>query len=288
MLFGHEVKTRHEYKTIKNLQGKKQVFGAGFVDKTGIRVNFEKVFWEDYVLVVILRGEGVYIDEETGKKYPLKAGNYFQRFPNKVHTVILDPDSNWYEFFIAVPSSLFDLLDNMKGVNSSEIVGNIAMTSKLFDRFIAYADMVSSVSDSEIYTLLPEACAIITDCINGIEKQNVISEFMLNSKKYLEKTYNKKSDIEEYCRKNGCSYVSFRTKFKRQFGMSPYQYRIHVRMDKAVELLCNLDYSIKDIASILGYSTQYEFSNHFKKYFSISPSKFRKNRIETMKSVLQK
>ena len=279
MLFGHQIETRHEYKTFQNADGEEQSFGAGFFDKSGNGVNFEKVFEQNYVLVIVLRGEGILLDKQTGVEYSLKAGSYFQRLPNRVHSLILESDSRWCEFFVIIPATLFGILKSMNGVDSEALVGDLELTSNLVDRFVAYVDFVASVSNSMVYSLLPEVCALITDCINGVKRQSVVSEFLINAKHYLEESYNKKSDIEDYCRKNGCSYVSFRTKFKRQFGMSPYQYRIHCRMDKAVEFLCNLDHSIKDIADMLGYSTQYEFSNHFKKYFSVSPNKFRKNRL---------
>ena len=67
--------------------------------------------------------------------------------------------------------------------------------------------------------------------------------------------------------------------FKEKTGTSPVDYFIHMKMQKACELLGTTTYSIKKIASILGYSDPYYFSRRFKSVMNVSPKIYREKNI---------
>jgi AraC family transcriptional regulator len=62
--------------------------------------------------------------------------------------------------------------------------------------------------------------------------------------------------------------------FKKAIGLTPGQYIFHLKMNKASVLLYERKYSVKQIASFLGYSDAYSFSKAFKKFYNIPPSRF--------------
>lgn len=64
---------------------------------------------------------------------------------------------------------------------------------------------------------------------------------------------------------------------KNLYGMSPRTRLIHLRMQKAIDLLQYREWTISMIALRLGYKDPYNFTHRFKKYFGCSPSKYRKN-----------
>lgn len=59
------------------------------------------------------------------------------------------------------------------------------------------------------------------------------------------------------------------------YGISPKRYLTELRLKRAKELLLG-DYSIGDIAQIVGYRDIYHFSNSFKDEFGITPSEYRR------------
>jgi len=71
------------------------------------------------------------------------------------------------------------------------------------------------------------------------------------------------------------SYDNFRRRFKAQIGMSPNQYFLSVKMDKAKELLLFTDQEVKDIGLQLGFTDPYYFSRVFKERTGLSPVHFR-------------
>ena len=75
--------------------------------------------------------------------------------------------------------------------------------------------------------------------------------------------------------KSGLSYVQFLRRFKSCTGMSPSDYVITLRIQKAQSMLAQTDLRIKDIALACGFENEYYFSNFFKKHTALSPTAFR-------------
>ncbi|NNF35757.1 MAG: helix-turn-helix transcriptional regulator [Saprospiraceae bacterium] len=71
---------------------------------------------------------------------------------------------------------------------------------------------------------------------------------------------------------------SFKLKFKKVTGYSPYQFYLKIKMEKAKELLLNSNKSISEIGYICGYTNLSHFSRQFKKEFGVLPSVITKNR----------
>jgi AraC-like DNA-binding protein len=75
------------------------------------------------------------------------------------------------------------------------------------------------------------------------------------------------------------SYSKFRREFKKRSGEAPGSYRKRKRFEKAQIILAENNLTIGQIAEKLGYVDIYTFSKHFKKYFGISPTEFRKGKV---------
>jgi len=82
-------------------------------------------------------------------------------------------------------------------------------------------------------------------------------------------------DLKKYCNTNGWGYESFRKAFKRTIGISPGKYMVRRRLDEACRLLRSTKKKISQVSIDLGYKSQYEFSNQFKRQFGVFPTQFR-------------
>lgn len=91
---------------------------------------------------------------------------------------------------------------------------------------------------------------------------------------YIELNYNKisVSDIVEHIGINR-SYL-YRI-FKKQFGISPQEYLIKYRLEKAAALLQETSDSIIVISHDIGYEDSLAFSKAFKKHYGMSPKHYR-------------
>lgn len=63
--------------------------------------------------------------------------------------------------------------------------------------------------------------------------------------------------------------------FTKQIGLSPINYAINKRIQEAKNLLSTTNYSIRDIASIVGFSNSSYFSQMFRKVTGITPKNYR-------------
>lgn len=81
-------------------------------------------------------------------------------------------------------------------------------------------------------------------------------------------------DFKSLSRAFGYSYSSFRNKFKERIGRSPHEYLTELRLDRAVELLNSGQYTVSEVASMVGYDDGAYFSRVFRRKKGCSPSSF--------------
>jgi AraC-like DNA-binding protein len=84
--------------------------------------------------------------------------------------------------------------------------------------------------------------------------------------------------IEAMCEKVHYSPPHLHRLCQAQFGKSPIQKLIHLRIKRAKSLLQNTRWPVQHIASYVGYTNIFNFSKSFKKLVGVSPSEFRRGR----------
>jgi AraC family transcriptional activator of pyochelin receptor len=70
--------------------------------------------------------------------------------------------------------------------------------------------------------------------------------------------------------------------FRELFQTSSYQYRLHLCLKKAKQLLEETDDTIDQIATKVGFDTYNGFSTAFKKAFHIAPTEYRNQQEEVL------
>lgn len=89
--------------------------------------------------------------------------------------------------------------------------------------------------------------------------------------------YSRKITINDAARHVGLDRSYLGSIFNSQTGMTPQEYLVHLRMDKACGLMQNSSLSIGDIARSVGYDDQLLFSKVFRKYKGLCPRDYRKS-----------
>ena len=64
--------------------------------------------------------------------------------------------------------------------------------------------------------------------------------------------------------------------FKKVTGLTPLQFRIHLRMEKAKVMLTETTLPIHEIAALIGYADSLYFSKQFTGYTGMAPLTYRK------------
>ncbi len=81
--------------------------------------------------------------------------------------------------------------------------------------------------------------------------------------------------LEALSRQAGFSRFHFIRAFRQAYGLTPYQYLMERRIDKAKNLLANSDHSVTDICFIVGFHSLGSFSNLFRRLVGKSPGRYR-------------
>lgn len=103
---------------------------------------------------------------------------------------------------------------------------------------------------------------------------------------YIEKRYNQDISLEEVANHVHLSPNYFCSIFKSTTGRSFVEYITNLRIEKAKEMLMDLDYTIYHIADAVGYNDPRYFSRVFKTITGKTPSQYR-NSILVPKAVFQ-
>lgn len=100
---------------------------------------------------------------------------------------------------------------------------------------------------------------------------------------FMKSNINKKITVDEMALNQNLSTSHFSSLFRKSTGIAPVNYFIHLKMQKACQLLFSTNEKIKDVALKLGYDDQYYFSRIFKKQMNISPENYRSStKIDTI------
>jgi AraC-like DNA-binding protein len=82
--------------------------------------------------------------------------------------------------------------------------------------------------------------------------------------------------IADIAREAGLSRFHFIRLFESVFGVTPHQYRIGARVDRAKDLLASGSYSVTDACMEVGFSSLGSFSGLFSRRVGIPPSAYRR------------
>jgi AraC-like DNA-binding protein len=98
-----------------------------------------------------------------------------------------------------------------------------------------------------------------------------IDERIQQAQLIIARRYHETIIVEELARQLHIGYSYFRQAFKAQTGLSPKQYQLQIRLQKAQDFLANTSRSVGEIAEILGFNTAYHLSNQFKNHVGLAP-----------------
>lgn len=111
----------------------------------------------------------------------------------------------------------------------------------------------------------------IKEYLNGLSKRqlNIIIE-------YIESHLEQDLGLKELAFLLHMSPHYFCQLFKQSMGMTPHQYVIKTRVDRAKELLLSGKYRIAQVALMVGFANQSHLNRHFKKFIGVTPGKIGK------------
>ena len=158
----------------------------------------------------------------------------------------------------------------------------------LITNFMKRASFQDKISENDIsfykqliisYLYRKQSSSEIASSIQSPE--DPLLERVREASKYINANFDKDINLDDIASKVACNKYSFSHKFKKEIGISPYQYLIKQRLKKAKELLLYTNLSVNNISEKVGFSNYNSFYKLFLKEFKITPlsmrERFQKN-----------
>ncbi len=103
------------------------------------------------------------------------------------------------------------------------------------------------------------------------------SQMVEQAKALLVSVPTREIGLTDLAKKLNVSYSSFRRTFREHTGVSPHQYRIHLKVSAAREMLRSTSLAVKEIGYRCGFEDEQYFCRIFKQQTGDTPSRFRKS-----------
>lgn len=252
--------------------------GAGIIMKPTVEGGYRDRLMADYVAVYVLRGKGVYVDE-AGVATRVDAGCFIQMPAGRKHTVEHDPDGQWAECWLTLDGRFCDELARLGAIDLSRRVLRPGVDLELVDRFERLLHDLNHAPDAALGGTLSRAHELLAYAFDADARRRAPhphAAMVDTACATLGRDFDQRPDVAALAASLGLSYERFRKVFRDRVGVSPGEYRIRRRIDRARVLIAQERMSNKEVAYALGYPDPFAFSKQFKQVVGVSPEVFRR------------
>lgn len=232
----------------------------------------------DFQVLYITKGKGVFESETAGTR-KINAGDIFILFPDIWHRFKPDNDSGWDEYWVEFNGDLIKHYLSKEFLNPENPVITVGIQENIVCNYLQIIHLIKEEKPGFQYIASGNIVQILGQIFaskkyhpfegKAIENQIRQAKLMILENLRLPITQ------EKIAKNLGMGYSLFRKKFKEYTGVSPAQYQIQLRINKAKDLLITTNQSFKELAHNLGFESADYFFRLFKQKTGFTPSEFR-------------
>ncbi len=220
----------------------------------------------NYGLLYVVKGKITYKTES--EIITLKSGDIIFLSKGDCYSVEFDTKESPVETFLIN----FDIAVKEEGLKTAKLT--LADTNKNLQS--GFEDIANAYKNEESGFLIR---SLFYRCFYNIM---LIQHTQTTSKETLALEYAKnlitvfdELSVEEISQKLSMSHSTFQRKFKSAFGVTPIEFKVSKKIEKAKLWLSTTDIPIKEIAATLKYYDEAYFNKQFKKYCGVTPKQYR-------------
>lgn len=231
-------------------------------------------------LFYVVDGKGEF--NIQGQRFPVKPNDFVIINPQVEHTELSSPDEPLEYIVLGInglsfsnltpvsegghPFSFFNLRDEQK-----DILRYLnAMVQEATSQQMSYELVCHNLLEILLIKILRHQHFDLE-----VGKQSKATKDISFIKHYLETYYHESIQLEDLASMTHLSRFYISHCFKKEIGMSPMEYLIDIRIKESKILLRTTNYSISQVADIVGFTTPTYFSKQFRKSTGISPTDYR-------------
>ena len=254
--------------------------GKKFCDSDTLSPPHLHMDW--YELTVANAGKGVITTE--GVPQVIESGDIYLSFPYEIHSVQSSSENRltytFFSFYFKDEKykEAFDKLALSFGESSSRVFRN-ALIPPLID--ILIMEIADGNEKSRLSELTLEQLALLVLKFCAPQKTPFLAEakngdqLVFMTMRYVSLNLLSIKDLSEIAARLGYNYSYLSKVFKEKTGNTITEYFLSAKMERAKTLLEQNSLSVSAVADTLGYASVYSFSKAFKKFFGVSPSRYK-------------
>jgi len=237
----------------------------------------------DFQCIYITEGTGYFTVEDT--KHRVFPGTILTLVPGQHYSYGPESDSGWTEYIVGFQGEYPQELQRLGYFPPESLVRDVGLRDSLVGICTEIMEIAKEqrsgyqhLIGSQIMVLLAK---IDYQTQQGAQMQGYELELIEQIKAKFQQHIYATLDIETLAGSMNISYAMLRDIFKKYSGLSPYQYFLQMKINKAKELLSEGNLTVKEVSFKLAFDNPYYFSRFFKKKTGVSPSKWNGKEIPT-------
>ncbi len=239
---------------------------------------------KNYLIHHVVSGKGTYTVNE--KTYNISKGDTFIIYPNTVVSYCADQSDPWEYYWVGFGGVDVKMLIDKTDFSKENCVIHTNREDDLKETLLN----IYNASGSEFFRhikmigyLYQFLSILIEESKNTVEEIDISQTYIKKAIDFISENYNKPINITDIASYIGISRSHLYKIFTKQLSVSPKNYLDNFRIMQAKELLERTNYTINEVASMVGYDDQLHFSKAFKKNTTKSPRQY-KNEIISRKN----
>lgn len=213
---------------------------------------------EMFVLHYVTEGKGIHT--VYGKEYPVGPGDIFLCRPGDLAGYRADPIEPFSYVWVGLDCGTYF------SEFFSEPVLHVPWAQNIFSR-------IANIGPSGAMEL--NVCALLYEFFAKLEALSsptaTREDYVSQACNFIQSNYPEPISIGELAESLGLNRIYFCRIFKAQTGLSPQEYLVSLRLEKAAELLLTGELTQKEIAAHIGYPDVYSFSRMFRRRYGLAP-----------------
>lgn len=234
----------------------------------------------EYLLHYVLSGKGTYtVNEQT---YELKNDQLFLICPDVTTYYVADKENPWTYLWIGFNGIKASTYLHYANLDENNLVSEFHHPEILINYIHAMLEARELTYTNELKreaNLLLFLSALI-DGQHGSESNPDSYDYpyqvyVEHALEFIEHNYEKNIKITDIANYIGINRSYLTNSFKKALNLSPQEYLINYKLDKACTLLRTTSLSINAISACVGYEDPLTFSKIFKRFKGSSPKEYR-------------
>jgi AraC-like DNA-binding protein len=235
-----------------------------------------------FQVVYVAEGRGEFEARSTGR-VPVGSGTALLLFPGTWHRYRPAEDTGWLEQWVEIGGPLLERMLRAGIFSPERPVIAVSRVLELEARIESLHGLVSRQPTGDAPELAAQALSLLSllhASEQGRDRPRSVVSAVEQAKRIMEEASGRPVSMPALARSLGVAYSYFRREFRLRTGISPRQYLLRIRMQRAQRMLGSSGDSLKQVADRLGFSSAYHLSSAFKAAFGVAPSHWRRRKLE--------